>query len=197
MQGGQADDGLALMQKATDYFRSKGQMVDVLSGLKRQIETLRSKKMYDRAIEVMDRRQQLWSQLFRNERGRAIAEVEARHMAREQAQQIKTLSAQNRMQEQRLRAERLSRRWPSCWRCSPLGLSVFLFVAIRRARRERDTLSDAVRLDALTGASSRYQFQRRTESVPAGDAAMCLYRPADAGPGQFQGHQRPARYTGR
>ena len=171
MQGGQADDGLALMQKATDYFRSKGQMVDVLSGLKRQIETLRSKKMYARAIEVMDRRQQLWSQLFRNERGRAIAEVEARHMAREQAQRIKTLSAQNRMQEQRLRAERLSKALAFVLALLALGLSVFLFLAIRRARRERDTLSDAVRLDALTGASSRYQFQRRADSVAPSEVA--------------------------
>ncbi|MGB8717156.1 MAG: GGDEF domain-containing protein, partial [Rhodanobacteraceae bacterium] len=171
MRSGQEDDGLALMQKATDYFRSKGQMVDVLSGLKRQIETLRSKKMYARAIEVMDRRQQLWSQLFRNERGRAIAEVEARHMAREQAQRIKTLSAQNRMQEQRLRAERLSKALAFVLALLALGLSVFLFLAIRRARRERDTLSDAVRLDALTGASSRYQFQRRTDSVAPSEVA--------------------------
>ena len=170
MQRGRVDDGLALMQKATDYFQSKGQMVDVLSGLKRQIETLRGKQMYARAIEVMDRRQRLWSQLFRNERGRAIAEVEARHMAREQAQRIKALSAQNRMQEQRLRAERLSKALAFVLALLALSLSVFLFLAIRRARRERDTLSDAVRLDALTGASSRYQFQRRTEPAPASEA---------------------------
>lgn len=167
MQLDQVEDGLALMQKTTEYFQSKGQMVDVLVGLDQQIRTLRSKHMYDRAIKVMDHREQLWSQLFRNERGRAIAEVEARHSAKELAQRIDTLSAQNKMQQQQLRAEKLTKALAVVLALFALSVSVFLFMAIRRARRERDTLSDVVRYDALTGASSRYQFQRRPEPMPA------------------------------
>ncbi|HET9032329.1 MAG TPA: GGDEF domain-containing protein [Dokdonella sp.] len=47
-----------------------------------------------------------------------------------------------------------------------ITVSLFLYLAIRRARRERDNLSDVVRFDALTGASSRYQFQRRLLRKP-------------------------------
>ncbi len=157
----QLDAGSALMEKAIKYFQSKGQMIDVLGGLDRQIQTLRAKQQYARAVVLLERRQQLWSQLFRNERGRAIAEVEALHTAQELERQIDTLSIENRVQDQSLRAERLGKILALVLALLAISVSAMLFMAIRRARRERDRLSDAVRLDALTGASSRYQFQRR------------------------------------
>ncbi len=161
IQMDQVDAGSALMDKAIDDFQGKGQMIDVLEGLDRQIRVLREKKEYDRALGLMDRRQQLWSQLFRNERGRAIAEVEARHSAKTLEHQIETLSTENRIQEQSLRAERLGKMLAVVLALFAISVSAFLFRAIQRARKERDKLSAAVRLDALTGASSRYQFQRQ------------------------------------
>ncbi len=171
MQLNQVDAGSALMDKAIDYFQGKGQMVDVLEGLDRQIGMLREKKQYDRAIGLMDRRQQLWSQLFRNERGRTIAEVEAHHTAQTLEHQIKTLSTENRIQEESLRAERLGKMLALVLALLAIGVSAWLFRAIRHARRERDSLSEAVRLDALTGASSRYQFQRRHGKNPAAESS--------------------------
>jgi diguanylate cyclase (GGDEF)-like protein len=166
MQLGRVDEGLGLMQQALDYFETKGQMVDVLDGLDREIAMLREKKLYGRAVDLMERRQTLWSQLFRNERGRAIAEVEARHTAQELEHRIEALSAENRMQETRLRVERLGKALAIVLALFAITVSSFLVIAIRRARRERDKLSDVVRFDALTGASSRYQFQRRREPKP-------------------------------
>jgi diguanylate cyclase (GGDEF)-like protein len=174
MQLGRVDEGLALMQQATDYFEAKGQMVDVLDGLDRQIATLREKKLYGRAVDLMERRQTLWSQLFHNERGRAIAEVEARQTAQELETRIATLSAENRIQQTRLHAERLGKALALVLALFAITLSSILVIAIRRARRERDTLSDAVRLDALTGASSRYQFQRRRAPKPVPGASTAL-----------------------
>ena len=163
----QLDAGSALMEKAIKYFQSKGQMIDVLGGLDRQIQTLRAKQQYALAVVLLERRQQLWSQLFRNERGRAIAEVEAMHTAEKLERQIDTLSIENRVQEQSLRAERLGKILALALALLAISVSAMLFMAIRRARRERDRLSDAVRLDALTGASSRYQFQRRHDNQRA------------------------------
>lgn len=162
----QVDAGISLMGKAIDYFQSKGQMIDVLEGLDRQIRVLREKKEYDRALGLMDRRQQFWSQLFRNERGRAIAEVEARHSAKTLEHQIEALSTENRIQEQSLHAERLGKMLALVLALFAISVSAFLFRAIQRARKERDKLSDAVRLDTLTGASSRYQFQRQYVQEP-------------------------------
>ena len=166
MQLDKVDSGIAQMDKAIDYFQSKGQMVDVLGGLDREISVLREKKQFDHVIRLMDRRQQLWSQLFQNELGRAIAEVEAGHTAQSLEQQIKTLSTENRIQEQRLRAERLGKMLALVLALFAISVSVFLVRAIQRARKERDRLSVAVRLDALTGASSRYQFQRQHAQTP-------------------------------
>ena len=163
MQLGRIDEGVALMEQATDYFEGKGQMIDVLDGLDRQIVTLRAARQFERTVDLMERRQTLWTLLFRDERARAIAEIEAQHSARELEHRIDTLSAENRVQQQRLRAEKLGKALALVMALFAISLSVLLYLAIRRARRERDTLSDIVRLDALTGASSRYQFQRRVE----------------------------------
>lgn len=174
MQLGRVDQGMALMQQANRQFEAKGQMVEVLDGLERQIKTLREKRLYGRAVELMERRQNLWSQLFRNERGRAIAELEARRTAQELEHRIDKLSTENRIQEERLRAEQLGKALALVAALFAITLCSILVVAIRRARSERDTLSDAVRFDALTGASSRYQFQRR--KPPASQAG----KPADS-----------------
>ena len=160
------DPGIALMDKAIDHFQAKGQMIDVLEGLDREISMLRGKQQYAHAVRLMDRRQQLWSQLFQNERGRALAEVEARHSAQTLEHQIETLSSENRIQEQSLRAERLGKILALVLALFAISISVLLFRAIRRARKERDRLSAMVRLDALTGASSRYQFQRQHAQEP-------------------------------
>jgi diguanylate cyclase (GGDEF)-like protein len=171
MQLDRVEQGMALMQQAEAQFQAKGQMVDVLDGLDRQINALRQKQRYARAVELMERRQSLWSQLFRNERGRAIAELEARQTAQELEHRIDKLSNENRIQEERLRAEQLGKALAVVAALFAITLCSILVVAIRRARRERDTLSDAVRFDALTGASSRYQFQRRKpHKTPAGKA---------------------------
>lgn len=159
----QVDDGVALMQKGADYFESKGQMIDVLDGLDRQIATLRGKQQFERAVTLMERRQNLWTKLFRNERARAIAELQASQAARELEHRIVTLSTENRIQEERLRAEKLVKFLALVTALFAISLCALLYFSIRRARRERDTLSDIVRLDALTGASSRYQFQCRVE----------------------------------
>ena len=161
MQQDRIDDGSLLMQEASTYFESKGQMIDVLAGIDRQIDILRDKGLHARAVTMLERRQALWSRLFRNERGRAIAEVEARHTAQILQQEIDALAAENRIQKERLHAEKLGTALAAALALLAIGLSAVLFFSIRRARRERDTLSEAVRFDALTGAFSRYQFQRR------------------------------------
>ena len=81
------------------------------------------------------------------------------------------MSIENRVQEQSLRAERLGKILALVLALLAISVSAMLFMAIRRARRERDRLSDAVRLDALTGASSRYQFQRRHDNQRAIETA--------------------------
>ncbi|MEZ5462108.1 diguanylate cyclase domain-containing protein [Dokdonella sp.] len=172
MQLNRVDEGAALMQKATDFFQGKGQMIDVLDGLDRQIETLRGKQQFERAVTLMEQRQALWTQLFRNERARAIAELQARNIARELEHRVVTLSAENRMQEERLRAEKLGKALAVVIALFAISLSGLLFLAIRRARKERDKLSDIVRLDALTGASSRYQFQRRVKKKPSSSTGL-------------------------
>ncbi|MFZ2236797.1 MAG: GGDEF domain-containing protein [Dokdonella sp.] len=174
MQLGKIDEGLALMQQGIDYFKANGQMVDLLASLDDQIATLRGKKLFERAITRMDQRSTIWSQLFRNERGRAIAEVEARHTAETLERRISTLSAENRAQQESLRAERLAKALAAAIALLGVSLSAMLFLAIRRTRRERDSLSSAVRFDVLTAAYSRYHFQHRGRSGTASSTGLLL-----------------------
>lgn len=174
LQLGKIDEGLDLMQQGIDYFKSKGQMVDLLASLNNQIAALRDKKLFELAVTRMDQRSEVWSQLFRNERGRAIAEVEARHSAETFERRISTLATQNRAQQESLRAERLGTALAVAIALLGISLSITLFMGIRRTRRERDSLSTAVSFDALTTALSRYQFQRRDPSTPASSAGVLL-----------------------
>lgn len=174
MQLGRIDEGLALMQEGIDYFKSKGQMVDLLASFDSQITALREKKLFERAVTRMDQRSALWSQLFRNERGRAIAEVEARHSAETLERRITMLATENRAQQESLRAERLGKALALSMALFGISLSIILFLGIRRTRRERDSLSTAVQFDALTRALSRFQFQRRDLSSQASSAGLLL-----------------------
>lgn len=164
---GSIDEGLALMRKATESFEGKGQMVEVLDGLDRQINGLRSQHRNDLALELMDKRQQVWVRMFRNERGRAIAELEARNEAQQLEHRVAQLARENHVQALSLRAERMARLLASVFALLGVFLSIWMVRKFRHARKERDALSRVVRQDALTGASSRYQFQRRrAETFP-------------------------------
>lgn len=167
MRLGSVDSGLALMQKGADYFRGNGQMFELLLSLDHQVRTLRATKRFERATMTMDERRKVWTQLFRNERGRAIAEVEAGHTAEILERRIGVLSAENRAQKERLRAEKLGKALAAALAALAISLSAILVLAIRRARSERDSLSMAVRYDSLTGALSRYQFQRWANEASA------------------------------
>ena len=170
MQLDRAEEGRALMQRALDFFQSRGQMIDVLEGLDRQVDTLRSLGLYQQALAAMEQQQSLWRQLFRHERARAVAELEAEQRARDLENRVSALSAENRAQEASLRAERLGKALALVLALLGVAASAFLVFAIRRARRERDQLSDAARVDTLTGAFSRYEFQQRANDHRHGDA---------------------------
>ncbi|MGB0133338.1 hypothetical protein, partial [Dokdonella sp.] len=131
----QVEEGVAQMQKGADYFEGKGQMIDVLDGLDRQIATLRGRQQFERAVTLMQRRQDLWTKLFRSERARAIAELQAGHAARELEHRVVTLSADNRIQEERLRAEKLGKALALVLALFAISLCALLYLAIRRARR--------------------------------------------------------------
>ena len=168
MQLDHIEEGRALMQRALDFFQSKGQMIDVLDGLDRQVDTLRAKGLDEAALTAMQEQQELWKKLFRNERARAVAELEAHQSARELENQVHTLSTENRLQQASLRAERLGKALALLLALLAAIASAFLVFAIYRARRERDKLSDAARRDTLTGAYSRYQFQQRATDLDGG-----------------------------
>src|SRR5690606_9937173 len=109
--------------------------------------------------------------LFRSEHARAIAELEAAGEASELAHRADTLSTENRLQEARLRSERLARWLAIGFAAAALAAAICLFLAIRRTRRERDRLASAVRRDPLTGALSRYQFDQHVGPLPPTDDA--------------------------
>ena len=158
---GDVADGLKQMRAATAEFEKLGQMIDVLDGQLREIETLRAQGAMPEAIEAMQRRQDLWSRLFQRGQVRAIAEYEARHHAESREQRIRALDNEVRLERARTQSQRLRVLLVAVFAMLVAAVAAQLFWSRRRTRRERDRLSDVARHDPLTGAYSRYEFSDR------------------------------------
>lgn len=157
---GQATQGLTEMQAATAGFEASGQVVDVLDGLARQADALARAGQPAQALAATRQLLALRERLFRSEHARALAELDAARQASNLAQRAERLAASNRLQAVQLRNERLRLWLAVAVALLALGATLGLYLAIRRTRGERDRLSQAIRHDPLTGAMSRYQFER-------------------------------------
>lgn len=172
---GDVAEGLRGMREATASFERQGQMIDVLDGLDREIHALRRQSAWPEAVASLERRQAIWSRLFRSEQIRAIAELEARQRAEAQEQRIASLAAQVRLERAQVRAERLRMALFAALALLAACIAGLLSLSRRRAHRERDRLSHAVRHDPLTGAFSRYEFQvRASAATPERDAGKSV-----------------------
>ncbi|GAB3092770.1 diguanylate cyclase domain-containing protein [Lysobacter terrae] len=159
--------GLQAMRGATAEFERLGQVIDVLDGQQREIQTLRAQRAWPEAVEAMQRREALWSRLFRSGQARAIAELEARHRAEAREQRISALDNEVRLERARIRSERLLMLLAVTLALLAISIAALLYLSRHRARRERDRLSHVVRHDPLTGAYSRYEFQHRNAAADA------------------------------
>ena len=163
---GQVKEGLADMRGAIAEFERLGQMIDVLDGLGREIEALHARKAWSEAQESMQHKLSLYGKLFRQGQDRAVAELDAVHRAGLRDQQIAALAAEVKLERARLRSERLGFALAIALALLAMGVAALLYVSRHRAKRERDLLSRAARHDPLTGAYSRYEFQRRFALKP-------------------------------
>ena len=172
---GQSTQGLAQMQAATAGFEATGQVVDVLDGLARQADALARTGQSAQALAATRQLLALRQRLFRSEHARALAELDAARQSSVLAQRAERLAVHNRLQAVQLRNERLR-----LWLAAALGLlllatALALSLGIRRMRGERDRLSLAIRHDPLTGAMSRYQFERDVASATSrGDRVQAI-----------------------
>jgi len=168
---GDVAGGLQAMRDATAEFERLGQLIDVLDGQQREIQTLAAQRAWPEAVEAMQHRQALWSRLFRSEQTRAIAEQEARHHAEAREQRIRALDNEVRLERARIRSERLLMLLTATLALLAISVAALLYLSRHRTRRERDRLSHMARHDPLTGAYSRYEFQHRNAAAPAASAA--------------------------
>ena len=162
---GQSRQGLEQMQAATAGFEATGQMVDVLDGLARQADALARAGQPAQALAATRQLLALRQRLFRSEHARALAELDAAHQASVLAQRAERLAARNRLQAVQLRNERLRVWLAAAVALLAISASLVFYLASRRTRGERDRLSHAIRHDPLTGAMSRYQFERDVSAL--------------------------------
>lgn len=166
---GRVADGLAQMRATVEEFQQLGQMIDVLDGLGREIQALRLRQAWPEALASTQRKLALWQQLFRQGQSRVVAELDATYRAQLRDRQIAALAAEVKLERARLRSERLRMALAVALALCALSVAGLLYFSRRRTRSERDQLSRAVRHDPLTGAYSRYEFQRRFGSKHHGD----------------------------
>ena len=170
-------DGRTELRSAVAAFAKLGQMGDVLDGHQREAEAMRARKAWPEAVEAMQRQQALWVRMFRSEQMRGVSEQEARHRAQQREQRIAALNQQVTLDQSRLRASRLLVALAAALAVLAAIIAGLLMRSRRRARQERDRLSDAVRYDPLTGALSRYEFQRRHAPKDGNAAATSAASP--------------------
>src|SRR3546814_13575360 len=94
---------MPLMEQANAGFLEKGQMVDLLDGLARQVDALEHVGQPTQALAAARRLQALRETLFRNEHARAIAEPEAAGQASDLAPRAQHLAGGNQQTAAQLR----------------------------------------------------------------------------------------------
>ncbi len=167
---GRVADGLVEMRSAIAEFERLGQMIDVLDGLGREIDVLRARQSWPEAMASMQRKLSLWSDLHRQGQSRAVAEIDAVHRAQLRDRQIAALAAEVDLERARARSEQLRMALAVALALFAISVAALLYMSRRRTRSERDRLSQVVRHDPLTGAYSRYEFQRRFHEPSSGAA---------------------------
>ncbi len=153
---GQVSEGLASMQRGLDYFRRAAQLVALQRGLGRKVEALAAAGRPAEALAAQREQYALSMRLYSSNRAQGVARLQVEEDVARREDEIRQLSAENRWQEARVRAQRDRK---VAWMVvSVLGGGVILLLALllRSTRRQREALWK----DALTGAFTRHHVDR-------------------------------------
>ncbi|MDO5609408.1 MAG: GGDEF domain-containing protein [Pseudomonadota bacterium] len=159
---GRVDQGIASIQMGLDHFRAAAHLVALQRGLARKVAVLAAAGRPAEALAALGEEHALTMSLYDSNRALGVARLQVQENVAMQQQEIARLSADNALQEERLRLQKLR---GAAWMSISLlggGAIVLLMLLLRSSRRRQDALFK----DSLTGAYNRHHFQRWRDAHP-------------------------------
>jgi diguanylate cyclase (GGDEF)-like protein len=161
---GRIDEAAPTLQASIDLADRLGMQVHVVGITRELVRLLEKAGRYREALAAMHRSEAAGEQLTRQERAKAVLELQEKYASERKTREIERLSAQNRLREAELAARAWKQRlWAALALASVLAAVLLVQWLRRQARRLREDnahLADEIQHDPLTGAGNRRHFER-------------------------------------
>ncbi|MGY3038417.1 diguanylate cyclase (GGDEF)-like protein [Rhodanobacter sp. TND4EL1] len=164
---GKVDEGIADIRQAIAISQRRGQKEYIVGITRELVGVLERADRYREALAELRKADTLESDLTRQQRQKAVLELQEKYAAERQAQQIAQLSAQNALKQAELAAESWRNR---LWAALALMLAIGSTVLMRSIRRTRQanrslavanaSLAEQSTTDPLTGVANRRHVQQ-------------------------------------
>ncbi|MGN2252382.1 diguanylate cyclase [Frateuria sp. GZRe12] len=162
---GKLDESVATLQQAIDIAERHGNTTYVIGITQELVRILEGAGRDREALAQLHKADALEADLTRQQREKAVLDLQEKYAAERKSQQIAQLSAQNQLKQAQLAAEGWRNRlWIALAVMLALG-SVWLMHSIRRARQANRRLAWQSSIDPLTGAYNRRHTQGLLERL--------------------------------
>ncbi|MGN2250724.1 diguanylate cyclase [Frateuria sp. GZRe14] len=156
---GKLDESVATLRQAIDIAERHGNTTYVIGITQELVRILEGAGRDREALAQLHKADALEADLTRQQREKAVLDLQEKYAAERKGQQIAQLSAQNQLKQAQLAAEGWRNRlWIALAVMLALG-SVWLMHSIRRARQANRRLARQSSIDPLTGAYNRRHTQ--------------------------------------
>ncbi|MGN2245061.1 diguanylate cyclase [Frateuria sp. GZRR35] len=156
---GKVDASVTTLREAIDLSERHANTVYVIGITQELVKVMQSAGRYREALAQLQKANALEADLTRQQREKAVLDLQEKYAAERKSQQIAQLSAQNQIKQAQLAAESWRNRlWIALAAMLALG-SVLLMHSIRRTRQANRLLARQSSVDPLTGAFNRRHAQ--------------------------------------
>ena len=168
---GRIDEAAPTLRAAIDLADRLGMQVHVVGITRELVRLLEKAGRYRDALAAMHRSEAASEQVTRQEREKAVIELQEKYASERKTREIERLSAQNRVRDAELAARAWKQRlWAALALASVLGGALLVQWLRRQASRLREDnahLAEEVLHDPLTGAGNRRGFDRLMATLSA------------------------------